>query len=233
MTDLFWPGDQRAGDLMSDGALLAAMVASSRPGSTRWSTPGSRRRRRGPTSRELVAAGRRRGAGRRRRSRRQPGDRPGRAAAGPRSRAEPARWLHRGLTSQDVIDTALMLCVRDALGARPATRCASRCGTLVRLAESHRRTPMVGRTLTQHARADHLRRSRSAQLATGVLDAADDAGAALASLPVQVGGAAGTLAAAAELAGGPVDGAIARRLTRWPRRCGWRPRRRGTPRGRP
>lgn len=27
MTDLFWPGDQRAGDLFSDAAFLAAMVA--------------------------------------------------------------------------------------------------------------------------------------------------------------------------------------------------------------
>ena len=27
MTDLFWPGDQRAGELMSDGAFLTAMVA--------------------------------------------------------------------------------------------------------------------------------------------------------------------------------------------------------------
>ena len=26
MTDLFWPGDERAGDLLSDAALLAAMV---------------------------------------------------------------------------------------------------------------------------------------------------------------------------------------------------------------
>ena len=26
-----------------------------------------------------------------------------------------ARWLHRGLTSQDVVDTALMLCARDAV----------------------------------------------------------------------------------------------------------------------
>ena len=26
MTDLFWPGDNRAGDLMSDAAFLAAMV---------------------------------------------------------------------------------------------------------------------------------------------------------------------------------------------------------------
>ena len=27
MSDLFWPGDTRAGELFSDGALLAAMVA--------------------------------------------------------------------------------------------------------------------------------------------------------------------------------------------------------------
>ena len=27
MTNLLWPGDQRAGDLMSDAALLASMVA--------------------------------------------------------------------------------------------------------------------------------------------------------------------------------------------------------------
>ena len=27
MTDLFWPGDQHAGELMSDDAFLAAMVA--------------------------------------------------------------------------------------------------------------------------------------------------------------------------------------------------------------
>ncbi len=26
MTDLFWPGDHRAGDVMSDSAFLAAMV---------------------------------------------------------------------------------------------------------------------------------------------------------------------------------------------------------------
>ena len=32
-----------------------------------------------------------------------------------RSDDEAAPWLHRGLTSQDVVDTALMLCLRDAL----------------------------------------------------------------------------------------------------------------------
>ena len=26
--------------------------------------------------------------------------------------SEPARWVHRGLTSQDVLDTALMICLR-------------------------------------------------------------------------------------------------------------------------
>src|SRR4051794_25710009 len=31
-----------------------------------------------------------------------------------RTGEQTARWLHRGLTSQDVVDTALMLCLRDA-----------------------------------------------------------------------------------------------------------------------
>ncbi len=61
-----------------------------------------------------------------------------------------ARWLHRGLTSQDVIDTALMLCVRDVL-ARIGNELASQVRTLSRLAETHRDTPMVARTLTQAA----------------------------------------------------------------------------------
>ena len=67
------------------------------------------------------------------------------------ARREPtARWLHRGLTSQDVIDTALMLCVRDVLVAhRRRTRRQVRA--LAGLAEAHSDTPMLARTLTQAA----------------------------------------------------------------------------------
>lgn len=38
MTDLFWPGDNRAGDLMSESAFLAAMVEVENSGSARLST---------------------------------------------------------------------------------------------------------------------------------------------------------------------------------------------------
>ena len=42
-------------------------------------------------------------------------------ATGSRTRnPDAARWLHRGLTSQDVVDTALMLCARDAVARDPA-----------------------------------------------------------------------------------------------------------------
>jgi adenylosuccinate lyase len=63
---------------------------------------------------------------------------------------EPARWLHYGLTSSDVLDTALALQMRracdliladvDALAAAIRTR-----------AMEHRRTPMIGRTHGVHA----------------------------------------------------------------------------------
>ena len=61
-----------------------------------------------------------------------------------------ARWLHFGLTSSDVVDTALALQMREAcdiiLGDLEAL------GEAVRLrAEEHRRTPMIGRTHGVHA----------------------------------------------------------------------------------
>jgi 3-carboxy-cis,cis-muconate cycloisomerase len=111
--------------------------------------------------------------------------------------ADGARWLHRGLTSQDVVDTALMLCAGDALddvvrGLR------SQIAQLAELVERHRRTPMVARTLTQHAVPTTFGLKAAGWL-TGVLDAYDATSALV--LPVQVGGAAGTLAATVELAG--------------------------------
>ena len=64
--------------------------------------------------------------------------------------ADGARWLHRGLTSQDVVDTALMLCARDAVGV-VVTALREQVRLLADLTERHRGTPMVARTLTQHA----------------------------------------------------------------------------------
>jgi 3-carboxy-cis,cis-muconate cycloisomerase len=106
------------------------------------------------------------------------------------------------LTSQDVIDTALMLCLRDAL-SRVHGEIARQVGTLARLTETHHHAPMLARTLTQPALPSTVG-MKMANWLSGVLDAADTL-AALPPLPVQAGGAAGTLAAAAELTGSAAD----------------------------
>jgi 3-carboxy-cis,cis-muconate cycloisomerase len=105
-----------------------------------------------------------------------------------------ARYVHWGATSQDVVDTAAMLVSRRALDLllevldRVSDECAS-------LAETHRSTPMAGRTLLQHAVPTTF-----GLKAAGWLVSVRDARAALARvhaerLAVQLGGAAGTLAA--------------------------------------
>lgn len=108
-----------------------------------------------------------------------------------------AMWLHRGLTSQDVLDTALLLCARDAVQAvrEQVTRQVDR---LTELCADHRDAPMVARPLTQHA-VPATFGAKAATWLRGVLDADDDLAAL--RFPVQVGGAAGTLAALVELAG--------------------------------
>jgi 3-carboxy-cis,cis-muconate cycloisomerase len=75
------------------------------------------------------------------------------------------------------------------------------------LAEKHRDTPALARTLTQAALPSTLG-AKVARWLTGVLDAAEPLAELQVSLPVQVGGAVGTLAATTELAGS-VDGATA------------------------
>src|SRR5215475_9837783 len=61
-----------------------------------------------------------------------------------------ARWLHFGLTSSDVIDTAQALQMRDACDL--ILRGIDRLMQAVRTrAEEHRRTPMIGRTHGVHA----------------------------------------------------------------------------------
>src|SRR5262249_36959307 len=106
--------------------------------------------------------------------------------------------LHRGLTSQDVVDTAVMLCLRKAL-ARIRSEISSQVTTLIGLTETHLGDPMLARTLTQPALPSTVG-MRMANWLSGVVDAADTI-ALLPALPVQAGGAAGTLAAARELAG--------------------------------
>jgi 3-carboxy-cis,cis-muconate cycloisomerase len=116
-----------------------------------------------------------------------------------------AEALHRGLTSQDVLDTALML-----LAADTVRRVGSDLGILARLlgglAEEHRSTVMAGRTLTQYAVPISFG-LKAAQWLAGVLDAREQV--ARLELPAQCGGAAGTLALVRELVPSPSDAAEA------------------------
>ncbi len=63
---------------------------------------------------------------------------------------EHAQFIHWGATSQDIIDTSLMLRLRQtcALIAEDLDRCLS---ALADLAEAHAETPMAARTYGQHA----------------------------------------------------------------------------------
>ncbi len=61
-----------------------------------------------------------------------------------------ARWLHFGLTSSDVLDTALALQMRDACDLI-LNDIDNLLAAIKRRAEEHRRTPMIGRTHGVHA----------------------------------------------------------------------------------
>jgi adenylosuccinate lyase len=61
-----------------------------------------------------------------------------------------ARWLHFGLTSSDVVDTALALQMREACDL-VLENLAGLSQAIRRRAEEHRRTPMIGRTHGVHA----------------------------------------------------------------------------------
>jgi 3-carboxy-cis,cis-muconate cycloisomerase len=118
-----------------------------------------------------------------------------------------AGFVHYGATSQDVMDTAAMLVARTALnGIRAELEgVADACA---RLAEGHRETPMVGRTLLQQAVPISF-----GLKAAGWLDAIVGVRARLdsLSLAVQLGGAAGTLSSLGD-GGERVVGLLAARL---------------------
>jgi adenylosuccinate lyase len=63
---------------------------------------------------------------------------------------EPSRWFHYGLTSSDVVDTALALQLRDAGRLIVDGVAAAERAMLIR-AEEFRHTPMIGRTHGVHA----------------------------------------------------------------------------------
>jgi adenylosuccinate lyase len=62
----------------------------------------------------------------------------------------PARWLHFGLTSSDVLDTALALQMRQACDLL-LTRVDALADAIRTRAMEHQRTPMIGRTHGVHA----------------------------------------------------------------------------------
>ncbi|MFE3599467.1 3-carboxy-cis,cis-muconate cycloisomerase [Streptomyces sp. NPDC059142] len=104
-----------------------------------------------------------------------------------------APYVHRGATSQDILDTAAMLVAVRTL--EPVLADLDRTErALARLAAEHRDTVMPGRTLTQHAVPTTFG-LKAAGWRSLVLDARDRLRAVRATLPVQLGGAAGTLAA--------------------------------------
>ncbi|VXB13992.1 lyase family protein [Aeromicrobium sp. 9AM] len=197
MTDLFWPGNERAGELMSEATLLEAMVqvenawldalvvAGLAPALSDGDLTGL------VTSDDVDELAR---------SAEAAGNPVPALVALLRSRTgiDSATWLHRGLTSQDVLDTALMLALRGVLD-RLLDELRSQVIAASILAERHVSTPMVGRTLTQHAVPTTFGAVAAGWL-DGILDAADLVVDARALLPVQLGGAVGTLSAATELA---------------------------------
>ncbi|MFL6719149.1 MAG: 3-carboxy-cis,cis-muconate cycloisomerase, partial [Burkholderiaceae bacterium] len=106
---------------------------------------------------------------------------------------EAGKYVHWGATSQDAIDTGLVLQLRDALDLLDADLRALADG-LAALARQHRATIMIGRTWMQHA----LPTSLGLKLA-GCLDAVLRHRQRLEelrgrALVLQFGGAAGTLA---------------------------------------
>src|ERR1700730_42453 len=60
-----------------------------------------------------------------------------------------AGFVHWGATSQDAIDTALVVQLREAL-TLISDDVDKLCGAFAKMADQHRRTPIVARTLMQH-----------------------------------------------------------------------------------
>ena len=119
---------------------------------------------------------------------------------------EAAAWVHRGATSQDVLDTAL---VRTAhrTGGRILADLASAGRILGAFAAEHRDEVAVARTLTQHAVPTTIG-LRAAVWLRGVRRAESRLREAVRELPVQLGGAAGTLASFVEIGGAEAAAAL-------------------------
>jgi 3-carboxy-cis,cis-muconate cycloisomerase len=123
---------------------------------------------------------------------------------------EAARHVHKGATSQDIVDTAAMLVARNALNLILA-ELGGISHACARLAEEHRETIMAGRTLLQQALPTTFGLKSAGWLVSvlegrrRLLDVRQRA------LAAQLGGAAGTLASLGE-SGVSVLGEFAREV---------------------
>jgi 3-carboxy-cis,cis-muconate cycloisomerase len=118
--------------------------------------------------------------------------------------------VHRGATSQDIFDTAAMLVARDVCD-EVLIRLRDAGEAIAALAETHRATPMVGRTLGQHAAPTTFGFVAAGWL-DGVTSAVERVDRARARLPLQLGGAVGSLSAlfrAATARGSSADAVVA------------------------
>src|SRR5665213_2514612 len=104
-----------------------------------------------------------------------------------------AAFVHRGSTSQDVIDTAMVLATRQALALMQADH-ARLVDSLFALARLHASTPMLARTLMQPAQIISFGFRLVSWLAPLVRARERLTSAAAAALQLQLGGAVGTLA---------------------------------------
>ncbi|MEV7694345.1 lyase family protein [Microbacterium sp. NPDC089189] len=115
-------------------------------------------------------------------------------------------WVHRGATSQDILDTALMTTSR-AAGAQIVRSLARVEAALAALASAHRDDVSAARTLTQHAVPTTLG-ARAASWLRGVTRARARLAGVLDTLPAQLGGAGGTLASFVEIGGADAAAAL-------------------------
>ena len=106
---------------------------------------------------------------------------------------EAKSWVHWGVTSQDILDSAAMLVTRRGLEVIEAdlTGLADGCAAL---ADRYRTALMAGRTLLQHALPITFGLKAAGWL-VGTLDVRGRVVDVRSRLPIQLGGAAGTLAA--------------------------------------
>jgi 3-carboxy-cis,cis-muconate cycloisomerase len=117
-----------------------------------------------------------------------------------------ARFVHWGATSQDIIDTATVLAIREAeeLLGRDLDRAIK---SFTALARRHRKKPMAGRTWLQQALPITFGLKAARWAAMLARTRVQLAAAAEAAMVVQLGGAAGTLASL-----GSKGPAVAKRL---------------------